>query len=103
MTVTATPQRTKHPLRTMTETTSTVLWNDSADPVELKQSIEFGAVGATCNPVIAVACIKADLPRWTQRIREIAAEHPTMGESQIGWKVVEELLIDAAKPLEPAF
>ena len=103
MTVTATPQRTEHPLRTMTETTSTVLWNDSADPVELKQSIEFGAVGATCNPVIAVACIKADLLRWTQRIREIAAEHPTMGESQIGWKVVEELSIDAAKLLEPAF
>ena len=103
MTVTATPQRTEHPLRTMTETTKTVLWNDSADPKELTQSIEFGAVGATCNPVIALACIKADLPRWTQRIREIAAEHPTMGESQIGWKVVEELSIDAAKLLEPAF
>ena len=95
--------RTDSPLRTMTETTDTVLWNDSADPAELKESIEFGAVGATCNPVIALACIKADSQRWTRRIREIAQENPTMGESAIGWKVVEEVSIDAAKLLEPAF
>lgn len=101
MTVTA--SRTEKPLNTMTETTGTVLWNDSADPAELKQSIEFGAVGATCNPVIALACIKADLPRWTARIKELAAEFPTAGESEIGWKVVEEVSIDAAKLLEPAF
>lgn len=91
------------PLRTMTETTPTALWNDSADPKELTRSIGFGAVGATCNPVIALACIKADLPRWTARIREIAAENPTAGESEIGWQVVEEVSIDAAKLLEPAF
>ncbi|MBW3085263.1 Transaldolase [Austwickia sp. TVS 96-490-7B] len=91
------------PLNTMTEAGPTVLWNDSADPRELTESISYGAVGATCNPVIAVTCIKADLPRWSARIAQIAAEHPTMGESQIGWKVVEELSIDAAKLLEPAF
>ncbi len=101
--MTLAPSRTESPLRTMTETTDTVLWNDSADPVELTQSIAFGATGATCNPVIALACIKADKERWVRRIREIADEHPTMGESQIGWKVVEELSIDAATLLEPAF
>lgn len=82
---------------------TTVLWNDSADPVELKQSIEYGAVGATCNPVIAVACVKADLPRWSARIKELDAEMPEATESEIGWKVVEELSIDAARLLEPAF
>ena len=41
------------PLLTAAKTTKTVLWNDSADPTELARSIEFGAVGATCNPVIA--------------------------------------------------
>ena len=64
------------PLQTMTQTTTTALWNDSADPRELAQSIEWGAVGATCNPVIAVTCVKADLPRWSDRMREIAAELP---------------------------
>lgn len=101
--MTIAPSRTDSPLLTMTQTTDTVLWNDSADPVELKQSIEFGAVGATCNPVIALACIKADLPRWTARIREIAAERPTAGESEIGWQIVEEVSLDAAQLLEPAF
>ncbi|WP_226346818.1 transaldolase family protein [Agilicoccus flavus] len=94
---------TTSPLRTMTETTPTVLWNDSADPKELETSIGFGAVGATCNPVIALACIKADLPRWTARIREIAAENPRAGESEIGWQVVEEVSVDAARLLTPAF
>ena len=43
------------PLLRMTQTTPTCLWNDSADPVELSQAIGWGAVGATCNPVIALA------------------------------------------------
>jgi transaldolase len=87
----------------MTQTTPTALWNDSADPRELSQSISWGAVGATCNPVIAVTCVKADLPRWSARMREIADEHPTATESQIGWQVVEEISKEAAHLLEPAF
>ena len=42
---------------TRSATTPTVLWNDSADPDELAASIGFGAVGATCNPVIAYSVI----------------------------------------------
>ncbi|WP_396290393.1 transaldolase family protein [Curtobacterium sp. KT1] len=84
--------------------TVTALWNDSADPRELSTAIhEYGAVGATCNPVIAYTCIKQDPETWVPRIREIAAEHPTAGESWIGWKAVEELSIAAAEQLLPAF
>jgi transaldolase len=84
--------------------TPTSLWNDSADPRELGRSIgEFGAVGATCNPVIAYTCIKNDLETWVPRLRELAAEFPTAGESELGWKAVEELSLAAAKLLEPAF
>jgi transaldolase len=68
------------PLLRMTQTTPTCLWNDSADPVELAQAIEWGAVGATCNPVIALAALKADARTWSARIREYAAEHPTATE-----------------------
>ena len=60
-------------------------------------------MGATCNPVIALAAIRSDLPRWQARIAEIAADRPTATESQIGWQVVEEVSIEAAKYLEPAF
>ena len=91
------------PLEQMTASAPAVLWNDSADPRELGQSIAWGAVGATCNPVIAVTCVKADLPRWQGRMREIAATRPTATESQIGWQVVEEVSLEAARMLEPAF
>lgn len=94
---------TQTPLEQMTRVEPTVLWNDSADPRELTQSIAWGAVGATCNPVIAVTCIKNDLPRWSARITEIAADRPTASESEIGWQVVQEISLEAAELLAPAF
>lgn len=95
---------TSTPLGRMTRAfPQTALWNDSADPQQLRRSISFGAVGATCNPVIALAAIRADLPRWTARIAELAEERPTAGESELGWAVVEELSVDAARLLEPIF
>lgn len=83
--------------------TPTALWNDSADPDELRGSIAFGAVGATCNPVIALAAIRNHPDVWTPRLRALAAEHPTWGESELGWAAVKELSIEAARLLEPAF
>jgi transaldolase len=86
------------------EQTPTALWNDSADPEELTTAInEYGAVGATCNPVIAYTCIKSDPDTWAPRLRQLAEEFPTAGESELGWKAVQELSINAAKLLEPAF
>jgi len=93
----------RSPLLTMTQTTPTALWNDSADPVELEPAIAWGAVGATCNPVIALAAIRADQPRWEGRIAELAEQQPTATESEIGWKVVEEVSLQAARLLEPTF
>lgn len=91
------------PLRIAADTTPTALWNDSADPAELAASIGFGAVGATCNPVIAYAAISNNLEVWAPRIAELARQHPTAGESELGWLAVEALSIEAAKLLEPAF
>ena len=98
------PPQTEPPLSRMTrDYPQTALWNDSSNPAHLRTSIGWGAVGATCNPVIALAVIKADLPRWTTRIRAIADQRPTAREDDIGWTVVEELSIEAARLLEPAF
>jgi transaldolase len=94
---------TESPLLRMARQTPTRLWNDSATPSELSAAIGWGAVGATCNPVIALAALKSDLPRWRQRIAEYAAEHPTAGESEIGWQMVRELSVEAAALLAPAF
>jgi transaldolase len=93
----------KSPLHQMTQTTPTCLWNDSADVDELRFSIEHGGVGATCNPVIAHTVLKSRSAEWRPRIRQLIESHPTATEDEIGWKAVEQLSIDAAALLAPAF
>jgi len=93
----------KSPLHQMTQTTPTCLWNDSASIAELNDSISHGAVGATCNPVIALAALKGDMATWKPRIAELIREMPSASEDQIGWKLVEELSVRAAELLRPAF
>lgn len=93
----------KSRLHEMTQTTPTVLWNDSADIDELEYAIENGAVGATCNPVIAVGILKKHIAEWRPRIEALMRELPSATEDQIGWRLVEEMSVKAAKLLEPAF
>lgn len=90
-------------LQQMAQTTPTCLWNDSAAIDELTRSIEDGAVGATCNPVIAVSVLKKEFPVWRPRIQSLLQELPTATEDTIGWKLIEELSVRAARLLEPAF
>ncbi|GAE76137.1 transaldolase [Cutibacterium acnes JCM 18918] len=68
---------TPGPLLDASRTTPTALWNDSADLDELRQSIAFGGVGATCNPVIGYTTIKKHPDIWEDRIRAIAENNPT--------------------------
>ena len=93
----------KSRLHQMTQTTPTMLWNDSADIDELTYAIDNGAVGATCNPVIAVSILKKEIAVWRPRIQALLRELPGATEDQIGWKLVEEMSVRAAKLLEPAF
>jgi transaldolase len=93
----------KSPLHEMTQTTPTCLWNDSADIDELTYAIEHGAVGATCNPVIAVTVLKKHLAAWRPRIKQQLAKMPGATEDEVGWRLVEEMSVDAARLLEPAF
>jgi len=103
MTQTSVPTSFKSPLHEMTQTTPTCLWNDSASVDELRYSIEHGAVGATCNPVIAVTVLKNEMKQWRERILSLIEEMPTATEDQIGWRVVEELSTKAAALLLPIF
>ncbi len=81
----------------------TAQWNDSADMVELRQSIAMGGVGATCNPVIAFTTISKHTDVWVPRIRDIAEKNPTWGESEIGWQAIKDMSVEAAELLLPAF
>ena len=93
----------KSPLHKMTQTTSTCLWNDSASIEELTYSIEHGAVGATCNPSIAVSVLKKELAVWKPRILELAAAEPELTEDGLAWRIVEEISANAARLLLPIF
>jgi transaldolase len=93
----------KSPLHEMTQTTPTCLWNDSAALDELTFALEHGAVGATCNPVIAFTILKARLTDWTPRIAAAANATPTATEDEIAWAMVEQMSCEAAALLMPAF
>jgi transaldolase len=93
----------KSPLHEMTQTTPTCLWNDSASIPELTYSIEHGAVGATCNPVIVTEVLRKEMHLWDDRIRQLIREMPTATEEEIGWRVVEEMSAKGAALLAPIF
>lgn len=93
----------KSPLHRMTQTTATCLWNDSADVDELRFAIEHGAVGATCNPVIAHTVLKTRMAEWRPRLAALVREMPAATEEEIAWAAVERLSAEAAALLMPAF
>jgi transaldolase len=93
----------KSPLHEMTQSTPTCLWNDSASIQELTYSIEHGAVGATCNPVIVLAVLKKEMNLWKDRIRALIDELPTATEDQISWQLAREISVKAAALLKPVF
>src|ERR1700683_1204461 len=93
----------KSPLHEMTQSTPTCLWNDSASIKELSYSIEHGAVGATCNPVIVLGVLKQEMATWKDRILALIEERPTATEEEIGWQLVREVSVNAARLLKPVF
>jgi transaldolase len=93
----------KSPLHEMTQTTPTCLWNDSASVQELTYSIEHGAVGATCNPVIVVGVLKKEMSQWKDRIPALVRDRPEATEDEIAWQVVREMSAKSAALLKPIF
>jgi transaldolase len=93
----------KSPLHRMTQTTPTCLWNDSACEAELQYALEHGAVGATCNPVIAVDVVKQEWEFWKGRIQDLQRRHATASEGELAWRVIEEMAVLRAALLAPVF
>ncbi len=93
----------KSPLHQMTRCTPTCLWNDSASIEELTYSMQHGAVGATCNPVIVLGVLAKEMHLWEDRIHRLIETMPCATEDQIAWKLVEEISVKGAALLEPVF
>ena len=90
-------------LQQMVSTTPTDYWNDSCSVEELEYGIEHGAVGATTNPVIVHDVLKKEMPAWRDRIRQIIDENPTWSETQVTWKLIEQMAMNGASLLLPVF
>ncbi len=93
----------KSKLHRISQTTSTVLWNDSCAIGELSSSIEHGALGATCNPVIVWNVLKQEWDLWKDRIPQIIKENPAATEDDIAWKLIEEMSVKAAGLMNTIF
>lgn len=87
----------------MTASTPTCLWNDSASIHELSYSIEHGAVGATCNPVIVLGVLKKEIASWKPRIQSLIQQQPALTEHEIAWQLAREISVRAAALLHPTF
>jgi transaldolase len=93
----------KSPLHEMTQSTPTCLWNDSASIQELTYSMEHGATGATCNPVIVLGVLKKEMSQWQDRIHALIREPSSASEHDIAWQLVREVSIKGAALLQPLF
>ncbi len=93
----------KSTLHRISQTTPTILWNDSCSIEELTYSIGHGALGATCNPVIVCNVLKQEWDTWKDRIPQIILENPTATEDEVAWKLIEEMSMKAAVLLKPIF
>lgn len=83
-------------LHQMTLESPTEYWNDSCSEEELTYAITHGAVGATSNPTIVHSVLKKELHLWKDRIHVLIQENPTWSESEITWKLFEEMAVYGA-------
>src|SRR5260370_28247836 len=97
------PASYKSPPHEMPQATPSCLWNDSASIQEVTYSMEHGAVGATCNPVIVHGVLKKEMSLWKERILALIEELPTATEDAIAWQLVREVSVKGANLLRPVF
>ncbi len=93
----------KSPLHEMSMNTNTEFWNDSCSIPDLKYAIEYGAVGATTNPVIVGEVLKKELPSYVDTIKQLIKENPKASEDQIAWLLNEKMAVEGAELLQPIY
>jgi len=96
-------KRYKSPLHEMASTTRTSFWNDSCSIPELTYALEYGAVGATTNPVIVKEVLQREMNSYKSRIADLIREMPEASEDDIAWTLNEEMAVAGAKLLEPIY
>jgi transaldolase len=94
---------TLSPLQQITMIGKNDFWNDSCSVQELDYAIANGAVGATSNPTIVLDILKKESAIWREPLRRMIENNPTWIETDVAWKLIEEMALKAAKVLMPVF
>lgn len=76
--------------------TGTKLWLDSVDPDEIRRNREFGATGATSNPIIISDLLKTG--RFDQDIQAFFKQG--LDDEAVAWAMTDKLVADAQKVFE---
>lgn len=79
--------------------TGTKLWLDSIDPELVKKNFDFGAVGATSNPIIVADLVKTG--RFDSRLDELRAKG--VDDADSAWALTDELVKKAQDVFLPVF
>src|SRR5437588_6369580 len=79
--------------------TGTKLWLDSIDPQEVVANREWGATGATSNPIIVADLIK------TGRFDDLLSRLMSQGlnDEGIAWALTDHLVTEAQKVFRPVW
>jgi transaldolase len=77
----------------------TKLWLDSVDPDEVRRNLEFGATGATSNPIIISDLIKTG--RFDVQLAQLVGEGHD--DETIAWRLTDSLVSKAQAAFEPAW
>lgn len=97
------PSTLGSPLRQTVSSYPTEFWNDSCALDELIYALEHGATGATTNPTIVGEVLAKELVLWRPRIEALLSAHPTWGEDEVSWALIEEMAVRGAELLLPVF
>ena len=81
----------------------TDFWNDSCSIDELNYALDYGAVGATTNPVIVKNVVEAEFENYQSVIQKLIDVNPYETEDQIAWRLIEMTAIEGAKLLEEIY
>lgn len=90
-------------LQQITQKTKTKLWLDSVAIQEMEYALDNGAVGVTCNPIIALKTINKELSIWEPVIKSLIEEYPNATEDELGWLLVRQISMERSKLLMPSF
>ena len=87
-------------LQWLVRDTPTTWWHDSADPDELRRSLEHGATGVTTNPLLASRTLRGRPEIWADALRAVPKDLPAERRAE---ELMSRVVRRAAEMLLPRY